>query len=327
MPHDGSCRQDLCEQGSGGLVVGVFENLGGRAGFDDPALAEDVNHVGNAAGEVHGVGDDDHGQAVALPGRSSRPAPRRSFADRARWWARQRGWPGVPWPGLGRWPRAAAVRRKAARGRACSRSPMPTRSSSLQARSSAWLAAESQHVDRALDHVLQHRAVRKQVEALEDHAHAAGRPALDRFASAGGGLVGGERAGRRSAPMPAWNVSSPFRQRRNVLLPLPEGRSSRPPRPGAPQVHAPEHLDRPVPLDQAADLDHARCHHAPPFHAAAHQPPLGPPREPRKRHAHHHIQDGRGQGELDRPAGAVGQDRVLLGQLDQGDRPSRPTCP
>jgi hypothetical protein len=45
------------------LLAWVFEDLLGWAGFEDAAFFEDVDLMGGAAGEVHGVGDDDHGLA------------------------------------------------------------------------------------------------------------------------------------------------------------------------------------------------------------------------------------------------------------------------
>jgi len=58
------CR-DRRKQAAGRCLVRAIEDLAGRSGFDDPALAEYVDGLGDAAGELHGVGHDDHGQAVA----------------------------------------------------------------------------------------------------------------------------------------------------------------------------------------------------------------------------------------------------------------------
>ena len=53
------------EEVSSRLVEGGVEDLGGGAGFDEAALVEDVDGVGGLAGEAHGVGGDEHGEAVA----------------------------------------------------------------------------------------------------------------------------------------------------------------------------------------------------------------------------------------------------------------------
>ena len=92
------------------------------------------------------------------------------------------------------------------------------------------------------------------------------------------------------------NVSSPFRQRRNVLLPPPEGPmiTATSPRATA-SDHPAEDLQRSIPLHQVADLDHSP---APPFAPPRLQPALRPPREPRKRHAHPHVEHRRRQREL-----------------------------
>ena len=87
--------------------------------------------------------------------------------------------------------------------------------------------------------------------------------------------VGAAAGDRLSTPSmvtePAWNASSPFRQRRNVLLPLPEGPMIAATSPRATERLTPrEDLDRAVPLDQLAHLDHVHADAMP-------APPLQPP--------------------------------------------------
>ena len=48
----------------------ALKNLRGRPGFDDMPIAENMDIMSDQAGEVHGVGHDDHRLPVAAPGRS-----------------------------------------------------------------------------------------------------------------------------------------------------------------------------------------------------------------------------------------------------------------
>ncbi len=55
--------EDAADEGAGALVLGVVDDLAGRALLDDEALVEEDHGVGGLAGEADLVGDDDHGRA------------------------------------------------------------------------------------------------------------------------------------------------------------------------------------------------------------------------------------------------------------------------
>ena len=224
--------------------------------------------MGHLAGEPHRVGDDDHREAVARQGRPSRqkdfaPVIRGSSAlvgsskriargsiARARAIATRCCWPPDSSPGI-----------------AWSLSSRPTRSSKVRARASACVAIQPQDVGiGALGDVLQHRPVREQVEPLEDHADAAADPACRIVARALGLRAGVDRIvdfqlAVDAQTRPDWNGSRPLMQRRNVLLPLPDGPmiAATSPRATSRQASMPRSTSRPpCRLISSRDLDHAR---------------------------------------------------------------------
>ncbi len=157
--------------------------------------------------------------------------------------------------------------------------------------------------------------MREQVEALEDHAHAPADLPDVSVAREPGSSASSRRPS--TVTVPPWNGSRPFRQRRNVLLPPPDGPMIAATSPRATRGSTPRRTSRaPCRLTRSSHLDHAN---APPFRGSAPSRPLRPAREPRQRQAHRHVQHRRRQRELDDAPRAVGQDRVLLGQLDQRD--------
>ena len=98
-------------------------------------------------------------------------APRRPVPDRAPRSARRTGSPSAASPARARSRRAAAGRRRAAADRRRPFRQGPTCASSVAAALQRLRARLLLHEDRPFDDVLERRAMRKQIEALEHHRH------------------------------------------------------------------------------------------------------------------------------------------------------------
>ena len=124
-------------------------------------------------------------------------------------------------------------------------------------------AAQAQDVDRALHHVLERRAMREQVEALEHHPHSLADLSMDPMPfRRGRDPIGGEpqavdRDPARLEPLQAIQAAEE-RALAAARWPDDGGHLALSDR----QAHAPEDLDRTVPLDQINHFDHANT---PPF--------------------------------------------------------------
>ena len=147
-------------------VGDVGPAAGRRTVADDPTAAQ-LDDAVRGPGDLAIVGDDEDGPARPWPGRAAAPGSGRRSGSRARRSARRRAAPGCRWPARGRWPRAAARRRRAGAGSGRCRSARPTSSSRCRAIADASLRPAASAPN---SHVLERREAREEVEGLEDEA-------------------------------------------------------------------------------------------------------------------------------------------------------------
>ena len=154
-------------------------------------------------------------RAAAPP--AGRPGPRP-----ARWSARPAAAPRAPWPAPGRWPRAAARRPTARGGRPAARCATPT---SLQQRLAPRRGPRPRGCRRTNSGpsitLSSTRPVREQVPALEHEAH----PPAQRQHRRAERCRRDRRWSTVTSPtltVPASACSNPSRQRRSVVLPVPD---------------------------------------------------------------------------------------------------------
>ena len=186
--------------------------------------SRNTHAVGRLAREAHLVGHHDHRGALVGEVAASPPAPRPRAPGRGRWWARRTAAPAAPWSARGRWRRAASGHRTAASGYSSRLWSRCTLSSSRSAVAMAWSRGTPLTRIGRLDAVLEHGHVREQVEVLEHHAGPDPQLrgcALDGARSrAWSGSASTVMSPMRTVPMVG--SSRKLRQRRNVVLPLPD---------------------------------------------------------------------------------------------------------
>ena len=153
---------------------GVAKTCARRALLDHAAGVEERDAVGDLASEAHLVGGDQHRDAAVLELADRRRAPRRPARGRGPTSPRRAAGPRGPWPARARSRRAAAGRPRAARGSARACRPDRSGPGARRRGASASVRPAAQHPSWGQRHVLQHGAVREEVELLEDDARCGG---------------------------------------------------------------------------------------------------------------------------------------------------------
>src|SRR5574337_2154703 len=165
-----SCWKDRIEELARAWLGRRGKDAVGRALLDDAALVEEADAVRNLARKAHLVGDEQHGEVVLV---SEAADESQHLADKLRIQRRSRF---VEQQHAGTHSESAGDRDAlllAARELAWEVKLLVGEADEPQEFDGARLGlrpAQTQHRDRSLDHVAQHRHVREQVEALEHHA-------------------------------------------------------------------------------------------------------------------------------------------------------------